>query len=992
MPRAWWPLAVITPPSITTQPRGYSVPIGLPVTLAGAASGAAPLRYQWLLNGNPVPNATNFSVTISNLSLADFGNYQLVATNGGGAVTSAVASVTVGTVGIWGYYSQAASAPIWPAAGLSNVVAVAAGSAYSLALRQDGTIYTWGFNNPATNVPAGLSGVVAVAAGQSHALALLSNGTVRAWGLGTSGQTNVPVTLSNVIAIAAGSAHSAALRSDGTVVAWGGTSVETQTNIPPGLMKIVAIDAGGSQTLALREDGRLFGWGGRTQYPVPYDLKGVTGFSAGPAFSALNLALTSNGLVRAWGGVGTATNVPAGLNGILAVEGAGGSDQSTGVSLAVRSNRTVTGWGGVVGAQSLTNIPIGLSNVLTLAGGLSHAVALVDDGRPLIVRPPVGGTFYSGRDLVLKSKTTGNAPLSFQWFKDGNPIAGGTDENLVLPFAQSSDAGSYYLVASNALGVAQSVAVPVNVVNQTPVLMSQPQSRFAYYGSPFSVGASVIGSGPMEFLWLQNGAPAYVGTNDLAFDRALSQHGGSYQLIASNPFGSVTSAVAQIKFSRVAGWGGESLLTGPTLTNLPAGTDLGSVLAVASGYFHALAINSNRTVVAWGTTVNGATNVPTDLGDVVAVAAGDYFSIALKSDGTVVAWGLGSSGQTNVPAGLNNVTAIAAGDRHALALRADGTVVGWGLSGPASVPVGLSNVVAIAAGSVQSLALKSDGTIVGWGGFGKIPNYTNVVAIAAGYGQSLALQADGTVIGWSTGGGATGLPAGGISNAVAISMGGGWQGFSHGAALRANGTLTMWGNNAVGQLNVPPELTSAIALSAGGSSTLAYLNDRSPAVATPLTDRHSAGGRHVTFAALAVGQPALNYQWRRNGVDLPGAAGPTLTLTNVTRDSRGLYSALVWNALGSTNSREAWLDVVGPVKLLTSPTAAVPGAVGFVAADTTSTSLAAADAAWLEVQTSTNLVNWQALSNSLVFTNGILRLQDLEQTNYSARFYRIIEH
>lgn len=984
-------LTVLTPPSITTQPRGYSVPVGLPASLSGTATGSAPLRYQWLLNGNPVPNATNFGVTISNLALADFGNYQLVVTNGGGAVTSAVASVTVGPVGIWGYYSQAASAPIWPAAGLSNVASVVAGNAVSLALRQDGTVYAWGFNNPATNVPVGLSGVVAIAAGQSHALALLSNGTVRAWGLGTSGQTNVPASLSNVIAVAAGTAHSAALRSDGTVVAWGGTSTEQQTNIPPGLMKIVAIDAGGSQTLALREDGRLFGWGGRTQYPVPYDLKGVTGFSAGPALSALNLALTSNGLVRAWGGVGTATNVPAGLSGIIAVEGAGGSDQSTGVSLAVRSNRTVTGWGGVVGALSLTNIPNGLSNVLAVAGGLGHVVALVDNGRPLIVRPPVGGTFYSGRDLVLKAKTTGNAPLSFQWFKDGNPIVGGTTETLVFPFAQSSDAGSYHLVASNALGVALSVAVPVNVVNQAPVLMSQPQSRFAYYGSPFSVGASVIGSGSMEFLWLQNGVLAYAGTNDLVFDRAQPQHGGSYQLIASNPFGSVTSTVAQIKFSRVASWGGESLLTGPALTNLPAGTDLGSVLAVASGYFHALAINSNRTIVAWGTTANGATNVPTDLSNVVAVAAGDYFSVALKSDGTVVAWGLGSSGQTNVPAGLSNVRAIAAGDRHALALRADGTVAGWGLSGPASVPAGLSNVVAIAAGSVHSLALKTDGTIVGWGGYGKMPSYTNAVAISAGYGQSLILQADGTVLGWSTGSGGTGLPAGGISNAVAISMGGGWQGFWHGAALRADGTVIMWGNNNVGQLNVPPELTSAIALSAGGSSTLAYLNDRSPAVATPLPDRHAASGRNVTFAALTVGQPALNYQWRWHGMDIPGAVGSTLTLTNVSRDSRGLYSALVWNALGSTNSREAWLDVVGPVKLLTSPTAVVPGTVGFVATDATSTSLAAADTAWLEVQTSTNLVNWQALSNSLVFTNGALFLQDPAQSNYPARFYRLIE-
>jgi hypothetical protein len=223
-------------------------------------------------------------------------------------------------------------------------------------------------------------------------------------------------------------------------------------------------------------------------------------------------------------------------------------------------------------------------------------------------------------------------------------------------------------------------------------------------------------------------------------------------------------------------------------------------------------------------------------------------------------------------------------------------------------------------------------------------------------------------------------------------MGGGWQGFSHGAALRADGTVTTWGNNFNGQLSVPPELTSAIALSAGGGSTLAYLNDRSPFVATEPLDRHAASGTNVILAALSVGRPALTFQWRRNGVDIPDAIGPTLTLTNVSRNSRGLYSALVLNSLGITNSREAWLDVVGPVKLLSPVAGSGDGFVSFVAADSTGASLAAGDVAWLEVQASTNLLNWQTISNSLVFTNGTLLLYDPAQTNYPIRFYRLIEH
>jgi alpha-tubulin suppressor-like RCC1 family protein len=974
---------VIVPPAITTQPRGWSVPVGLPVTFTAAGSGTAPLSYQWRLNGAPIANATKTSLTISNILAGDAGNYQLVVTNGGGANTSVVAQLTLGPVATWGAIGQVASVALWPPAGLSNVIAVAAGSSYSLALRGDGTVLQWGANNSVANVPANLSGIVGIAAGLNHALALRSNGTLVAWGLGSSGQTNVPAGLSNVVAVTAGNVHSAALRSDGTVVVWGGDTRNLQTNIPPGLMKVKAIDAGSSQTLALREDGKVVSWGGTSTVPIPAGLNGVMGVAASLSSSGVyDLVLFTNGTVVAWGDLGAPTNMPAGLSGVTAVD-AGGLEQTVNFAMALRSNGTVVAWGSANGG--VTNVPTAVSNAVAIAAGASHAVALLNDGRPLVLRPPVGGTFFTGRDLVLKAKASGNAPLSYQWSKDGGALIGATAETLVLPTAQFSDAGSYQLIVSNALGVTQSVPVPVTIVDSPPVLMSQPVSRFAYYGSPFSVGASIIGSGPLQLQWLQNGVPTFSDTNDLVFEHALPQQAGNYQLIASNAFGSVTSSVAQITFSRVVAWG-----NGPILTNAPV--DLANVRAVASGYFHALAIQSDGTVAAWGTTANGATNVPAGLSNVVAVSGGSYFSVALKNDGTVAAWGLGSSGQTNVPVNLSNVVAIAAGGSHSLALRADGTVAAWGInsSGQLNVPANLSNVVAIAAGSAHSLALRNDGSIVGWGTFGKIPAMTNVVAIAAGFGQSLALQADGTVLAWSTTGAATSLPSG-ISNVVAISVGGGVQGFFHSLALKADGTMVAWGNNSVGQLNVPGEVVSAISISAGGGSSLAFLNDRSPVVTAQTFSRHVASGTNVTLAALAVGQPALNYQWRFNGTNLPGATNRTLTLAGVNRNSRGNYSALVSNALGVTNSQTAQLEVGGAVRLLSSATGG-SGALNFSLQDSFGGSLTPGDLAWLEVQAGTNLVDWVTLPNALIYTNGVLILNDAAPTSNPARFYRIMEH
>jgi alpha-tubulin suppressor-like RCC1 family protein len=88
---------------------------------------------------------------------------------------------------------------------LSNVVAIAAGFRHNLAVKSDGTVFPWGYNEfGQCTVPPGLSNVVDVAAGTYHSLALVKNGTVVAWGHGSWGETNVPAGLTNAVGIAAG--------------------------------------------------------------------------------------------------------------------------------------------------------------------------------------------------------------------------------------------------------------------------------------------------------------------------------------------------------------------------------------------------------------------------------------------------------------------------------------------------------------------------------------------------------------------------------------------------------------------------------------------------------------------------------------------------------------------------------------------------------------------------------------------------------------------
>jgi hypothetical protein len=68
-------------------------------------------------------------------------------------------------------------------------------------------------------------------------------------------------------------------------------------------------------------------------------------------------------------------------------------------------------------------------------------------------------------------------------------------------------------------------------------------------------------------------------------------------------------------------------------------------------------------------------------------------------------------------------------------------------------------------------------------------------------------------------------------------------------------------------------------------------------------------GGTATFTVVAQGTGPLSYQWRKGSVDLAGATGSTLTLTNVTFDSAGDYDVIVSNSAGSVTSAKAALSI-----------------------------------------------------------------------------------
>ncbi|MFH8562070.1 RCC1 domain-containing protein [Streptomyces sp. NPDC017988] len=180
--------------------------------------------------------------------------------------------------------------------GLDKVKAIAAGCNFSMALRQDGTVWAWGSNDNGQlgigttvnrdtpqQVP-GVEEVVALAPGAFHAAVLTAGHTVKTWGDNSVGQlgndtsttvdSSTPVDakhLEGVEKLVSGAYSDFALLSDGSVKAWGrnteaqlgdGTQVTRTTPVLiDGLTQVRDIAAGQFHTVALREDQSVVTWG-----------------------------------------------------------------------------------------------------------------------------------------------------------------------------------------------------------------------------------------------------------------------------------------------------------------------------------------------------------------------------------------------------------------------------------------------------------------------------------------------------------------------------------------------------------------------------------------------------------------------------------------------------------------------------------------------------------------------------------------------------------
>src|SRR6266852_4075481 len=135
------PAAAAVAPSISTQPANQTMTAGQTATFSVAATGTAPLGYQWRKNGANMTGATSSSYTTTATTTADSNStFSVVVTNSAGTATSNNATLTVNT-------ATAAAAPSITTQPASRTVA--AGQTASFSVAATGTTpltYQWSKN------------------------------------------------------------------------------------------------------------------------------------------------------------------------------------------------------------------------------------------------------------------------------------------------------------------------------------------------------------------------------------------------------------------------------------------------------------------------------------------------------------------------------------------------------------------------------------------------------------------------------------------------------------------------------------------------------------------------------------------------------------------------------------------------------------------------------------------------------------------------------
>jgi alpha-tubulin suppressor-like RCC1 family protein len=743
--------------------------------------------------------------------------------------------------------------------GTSSWTAVSTGANLTAAIRLGGSLFTWGFNyhgqlgdgtsgtgtEKSSPVQIGTSSWTAVSTGQRHTAAIRSDGALFTWGYNNFGQLGLTSTPNSWTAIAAGGLHTAAIRSDGALFTWGdntygrlgdGTSgygTNTSSPIQIGTSSWTAVSAGRYHTAAIRLGGSLFTWGRNSRGQLG---DGTVGYGTNKS-SPVQIGTSS------W------TAVSAGNNHTAAIR-SGGALFTWGSNNNGQLGHGTPGYG----YGSSSPVQVGTSSWTAVSAGGEHTAAIRSGGSLF-----AWGFNYHGQVGFQ------NSPKSWAIVSSG-----GAGSNSIFAAAIRSDgalftwgSGRYGTLGNNYSGYSLRTSNPIQIGTSSWTAVSAGTNHVAAIrlgGGLFTWGANQLGQlGDSENIgyggasYSGRSSPVQIGTSSWTAVSAGRNH---------------TAAIRSGGSLFTWGYNGVGQLGNGTTTSRSSPVQIGtsSWTAVSAGAGHTAAIRSGGSLFTWGSAAFGALgdgtttdkSSPVQIGTSswTAVSAGNAHTAAIRSGGSLFTWGYNYRGQLGdgtttdksspVQIGTSLWTAVSAGveSLNTAAIRSDGALFIWGNNDNGQLGIGLasyslSNVsspVQVGSGSWTAVSMSAGRT-------GFAITSTNLLASwgANGAGQlgqgvsrySTYSTSSPAIIGADTPPLLSSPVQIGTSSWTAVSAGN-----AHTAAIRSGGSLFTWGQANYGQLgdgsqgfNVrvvsPVQIgtSSWTAVSAGALSTFAIRQD-----------------------------------------------------------------------------------------------------------------------------------------------------------------------
>jgi glucose/arabinose dehydrogenase len=436
---------------------------------------------------------------------------------------SDLAAAVPGTVVAWGYTGSIPKT-------LTNVVKVMGGDGFGIALHANGSVTAWGSSRLPGPVIDGLD----IVARRNVNYILRTNGNILRWD--TSNQQEFFSGTNRIRSIASGIAHALGLKEDGTVLRIAYSGVE-----PLALTNVMAVAAGSisEYSLALQSNGTIIAWNYLGPKEVPANLTNVVAIAVDDG----SMALKADGTVICWPDGQPPRPVPPSVTNIIAI-----SVQQT-HSLALRADGKVLSWDSYTGAP--LDVPSNVSNILAIAAGPDCSFAITRS--PILLQSPLSQAGWVGSNVTVSAIIGSSDPLAYQWFLEGVPVPWATNNALNFTEVGYTNAGEYYLIASNAYGMMTSAVATLAVL--APNVVVTPSSSTRFTGDSLYLEASPAAMPPLFYQWYRNGAPLAAATNRvLSLTQLEPPQSGNYTVSISNKFGigmSASSAVTVLPFDLV---------------------------------------------------------------------------------------------------------------------------------------------------------------------------------------------------------------------------------------------------------------------------------------------------------------------------------------------------------------------------------------------------------------------------------------------------------